>query len=228
MPQPAPPAGTICAMARHAYRHTMNRNLPSIVRFALIAAATLAAPALSRAAPVVGQPAPDFALTDINGRAHKLSEYKGRVVVLEWTNPECPIVRKHYESGNMPSLQKAATADGVVWLSINSGHPGSEGDYDKPAVEAWLKAHSASPTAYFRDQDGKVGREYHATATPNMFVITADGTLAYAGAIDSIASADKSDIPHATNYVRAALDAVKSGRPVPVASTRPYGCSVKY
>jgi len=206
----------------------MNRNLPFIARFALMAAATLAAPALSRAAPVVGQPAPDFTLTDLNGQTHRLSDYKGKIVVLEWTNPECPIVRKHYESGNMPSLQKSAAADGVVWLSINSSHAGAEGDYDKPAVESWLKSHSATPTAYFRDQNGKVGHEYHATATPNMFVITADGTLAYAGAIDSIPSADQSDIARATNYVRAALDAVKSGRPVPVASTRPYGCSVKY
>jgi len=199
-----------------------------IARLALTSAAVLVATCVSRAAPVVGQPAPDFALTDINGQSHRLSEYKGRIVVLEWTNPECPIVRKHYESGNLPSLQKAAVADGTVWLSINSGHPGSQGDFDGAAVQSWLRSHSAAPTAYFRDLDGRVGRLYGATATPNMFVIAADGTLAYAGAIDSIASANPSDIARATNYVRAALDALKAGRAVAVTASRPYGCSVKY
>jgi AhpC/TSA family len=215
-------------MARLVYGHAMNRNLPFLARFALLSAIALAAPGVASAAPVVGQPAPDFTLTDINGQTHRLSDYKGKIVVLEWTNPECPIVGKHYNSGNMPSLQKSATAEGVVWLSINSGSPGSQGDFDKPAVEAWLKSHAAAPTAYFRDQDGKVGHLYHATATPNMFVIRADGTLAYAGAIDSIASANQADIARATNYVRIALDAVKAGRPVPVSTSRPYGCSVKY
>ena len=183
---------------------------------------------LARPAVTVGQPAADFSLTDINGQAHRLSDYRGKTVVLEWTNPECPIVRKHYLSGNMPSLQKSATADGVVWLSINSGHPGSQGDYDPAQVEGWLKSTGAAPTVYMRDPDGSVGHLYGAKATPDMYVIAADGTLIYAGAIDSIASADVSDIARATNYVRAALDSLKAGRAVAVASSRPYGCAVKY
>ena len=128
----------------------------------------------------------------------------------------------------MPSLQKSATADGVVWLSINSGHPGSQGDYDPAQVEGWLKSTGAAPTVYMRDPDGSVGHLYGAKATPDMYVIAADGTLIYAGAIDSIASADVSDIARATNYVRAALDSLKAGRAVAVASSRPYGCAVKY
>lgn len=180
------------------------------------------------AAPVVGQPAPDFSLTDLNGQIHRLSDYRGKVVVLEWTNPECPFVRKHYDSGNLPSLQKAARADGVVWLAINSGHPGAQGDFEPAQVRAWLDAKGAAPTAYFRDRDGKVGHLYDARATPHLFVITADGTLVYQGGIDSIPSAKISDLPRATNYVRAALASVKAGEPVAVPTSRPYGCSVKY
>jgi hypothetical protein len=182
----------------------------------------------ARAGVVVGKPAPDFSLTDIKGQVRRLSDYRGKTVVLEWTNPECPIVRKHYRSGNMPALQKSATADGVVWLSINSGHPGAEGDFAPAQVQEWLASTGAGPTAYMRDQDGKVGRLYGAKATPHMFVISGDGTLVYAGAIDSIPSADPADIAQATNYVRAALESLKAGRPVAVATSRAYGCSVKY
>jgi hypothetical protein len=186
------------------------------------------APLVAHAAATVGQLAPDFSLTDINGQARNLADYRGKIVVLEWTNPECPIVRKHYLGGNMPALQKSATAEGVVWLSINSGFPGSQGDFDPAMVAKWLKSTGASPTAYMRDQDGRVGRLYGARATPNMFVIAADGTLVYAGAIDSIASSDPSDIARATNYVRAALDSLRLGRPIAVATSRPYGCSIHY
>ena len=205
----------------------MNINGSRLLRLSLVSAFAMLAP-LARPAVTVGQPAADFSLTDINGQAHRLSDYRGKTVVLEWTNPECPIVRKHYLSGNMPSLQKSATADGVVWLSINSGHPGSQGDYDPAQVEGWLKSTGAVPTVYMRDPDGSVGHLYGAKATPDMYVIAADGTLIYAGAIDSIASADVSDIARATNYVRAALDSLKAGRAVAVASSRPYGCAVKY
>jgi hypothetical protein len=205
----------------------MNINGSRLLRLSLVSAFAMLAP-LARPAVTVGQPAADFSLTDINGQAHRLSDYRGKTVVLEWTNPECPIVRKHYLSGNMPSLQKSATADGVVWLSINSGHPGSQGDYDPAQVEGWLKSTGAAPTVYMRDPDGSVGHLYGAKATPDMYVIAADGTLIYAGAIDSIASADVSDIARATNYVRAALDSLKAGRAVAVASSRPYGCAVKY
>ena len=205
-------------------------NFPAFRTLGLLAVSALAA-ATSPAAlagVAVGQPAPDFSLTDINGQVRKLSDYRGKTVVLEWTNPECPIVRKHYLSGNMPSLQKYAAAGGVVWLAINSGHPGAEGDFAPAQAAQWLSSTGAAPTAYLRDQDGRVGRLYGAKATPHMFVIAADGTLAYAGAIDSIPSADPADIAQATNYVRAALDSLRAGKPVAVASSRAYGCAVKY
>jgi cytochrome oxidase Cu insertion factor (SCO1/SenC/PrrC family) len=183
----------------------------------------------AQAAPTIGQPAPDFSLTDINGTKHSLSEYKGRTVVLEWVNPECPFVQKHYQgSGNMPATQKAAVAEGAVWLSINSGHPGSEGDYDAAAVQAWQKKTGAAATAYLRDQNGKVGKLYDARHTPTLFIIDPAGTLVYAGGIDSINSADVADIPKATNYVKAAFADLKAGKPVTKATTKAYGCSVKY
>lgn len=176
-----------------------------------------------------GQPAPDFALTDLDGQKHALSEYRGKTVVLEWNNPDCPIVRKHYESGNIPNLQQQATKDGIVWLLINSGAPGQQGaDYSTAELKQWLERHHAAPTDYFRDQDGKVGHQYGAKTTPHMFVIDARGTLVYQGAIDSIPSANKADIPKAKNYVRDVLSALKSGQPIAETNTRPYGCSVKY
>ncbi len=201
---------------------------PSLRFLALAAALAVAFVSSSHAAVAIGQPAPDFTLTDISGQVHKLSDYHGKTVVLEWTNPECPFVQKHYGSGNIPNLQKAATADGVIWLSINSGSHGAEGDYTPAQVAEWSKKMGAAPTAYFRDQDGKVGRLYSAKTTPHLFVITADGTLVYDGAIDSIRSAKVEDIAKATNYVTAALASVKAGKPVEKAATQPYGCSVKY
>jgi AhpC/TSA family len=197
---------------------------------ALLAVALAAAFATTavRANVEIGKPAPDFTLTDLNGKAHKLSDYKGRTVVLEWVNPECPFVIKHYSSGNIPSLQKSATADGVVWLLVNSGHRGAQGDYAPAQATAWLKENRAAPTAYFRDQDGKVGRLFAAKTSPHLFVITGTGILVYDGAIDSIRSAEASDIPKATNYVAAALAAVKAGKSVPTATSQPYGCFVKY
>src|SRR4051812_40822877 len=177
----------------------------------------------------VGQPAPDFTLTAIDGSKHALSEFKGRTVVLEWVNPECPFVQKHYDhSGNIPKLQKTATDDGVVWLSINSAAPGKEGDYDVAAAKAWqARVHSAA-TAYFRDQDGKVGKLYDARTTPHVFVINAEGKLVYAGGIDSIRSTRVEDIAKATHYVSDALADVKAGTPVRKATSQPYGCAVKY
>ncbi|HVU35545.1 MAG TPA: redoxin domain-containing protein [Opitutaceae bacterium] len=177
----------------------------------------------------VGQPAPDFTLTDINGKKHSLSEYRGRIVVLEWNNPDCPFVHKHYESGNLPRLQHDAMADGVVWLLINSAAPGLQGgDYTAGELASWLKQHGAAPTDYFRDPDGRVGHLYGAKVTPHMFVVDATGTLVYDGAIDSISSTRKSDIAKATNYVRNALAALMEGRAVEPSITHPYGCSVKY
>jgi peroxiredoxin len=181
-----------------------------------------------RASVEIGKPAPDFTLTDIAGKAHKLSDYKGKVIVLEWTNSGCPLVQKHYNSGNMQKTQRAAAADGAVWLQINSGHPGAQGDLSNEEAAAWLKKKGAKVTASFRDQSGKVGRMYGAQTTPHMYVINQDGTLVYNGAIDSIPSADQADIAKATNYVLAALEAVKAGKPVEKAATKPYGCNVKY
>jgi hypothetical protein len=199
-----------------------------ITSWLTMAAATVALFASAQAAPQVGQAAPDFTLTDINGNKHSLTEFKGKTVVLEWVNPTCPFVQKHYGSGNMPDTQKTAEAGGAVWLTINSGHPGAEGDFDKAQVEAWLKKTGASPTAYFRDQDGTVGKLYDARTTPHMFIVNPQGTLVYAGGIDDIASTKTEDLAKANNYVKAALADMKAGKPVHTATSRPYGCSVKY
>ena len=190
---------------------------------------TLASSGSGRAmAAEVGRPAPDFTLTDINGHKHSLAGYKGKTVVLEWVNPECPVVGKHYASGNMQKLQQAAAAAGVVWLSINSAAPGNQGDFDAVRFQEWKQEVQFAATAYFRDRDGKVGRLYDARTTPHMFVIDASGTLVYAGGIDSIPSGRRSDIARATNYVAAALEDLQAGRPVRTARSQPYGCSVKY
>jgi len=197
--------------------------MKSITSFVVgaVAVATLLLPGL-RAAVSAGGMAPDFTLTDLNGQTHRLSDYKGKTVVLEWTNPGCPFVRKHYESGNMPRLQRAATADGVVWLSINSGARNGE------EAARWLKEQNGAPTAYLSDPDGTVSRRYGAKTTPHMFVIGAEGAVVYQGAIDSIRSADQADIGRATNYVTATLAALKSGEKIARPNTQPYGCAVKY
>ncbi len=201
----------------------------SIIRFLplFVALLTVQANRLPAAA-VVGQPAPDFTLTDIKGQTHSLSDYRGKIVVLEWVNPECPFVIKHYESGNLPATQRAAIADGAVWFSINSARTGAQGDFDAAQVAGWAAQTTAAPTAYCRDQDGAVGRLYGARTTPHMFVITPDGTLVYNGAIDSVRSANKADISRAENYVNSALAEMKAGQPVKTAYSQPYGCAVKY
>lgn len=203
----------------------MKRHLHHLV---LAISLSVAFVTVARAGVTVGQPAPDFSLTDISGRPHKLSDYKGKTVVLEWVNPQCPFVVKHYGSGNIPHLQQAATADGVVWLAINSARSGGEGDFDAGKVATWANKNAAAFSAYLRDQDGKVGHLYAAKTTPHIFVITANGTLVYQGAIDSIRSAKAEDIAKAENYVTATLVALKAGKPVEKTSTQPYGCSVKY
>lgn len=174
----------------------------------LAAGLALAAASIASANVSIGSAAPDFTLTDIDGNTHRLSDFRGKTVVLEWVNQECPFVVKHYDSGNIPKVQAAALADGVVWLAINSGHVGAQGDFSTDQVKAWQKETGANFTAYCRDQDGKVGRLYGAKTTPHMYVITADGTLVYNGAIDSIRSANKADIAKAENYVTSALAAV--------------------
>lgn len=203
----------------------MNTSFRSL----LAVAASLALLVTAQAAPAIGQAAPDFTLTDINGQSHSLSAYKGKTVVLEWVNPECPFVVKHYQgSGNMPATQKAAIADGAVWLSINSGHAGAQGDFDPAKVAAWSKQTGAAPTAYIRDQTGKVGKLYDARHTPTLYIINPEGALVYAGGIDDINSANAADIAKANNYVKAAFADLKAGKPVAKATTKAYGCSVKY
>ena len=180
------------------------------------------------AAPEVGKTAPDFNVLNINGDTVTLSELQGKTVVLEWTNHECPFVLKHYESGNMQALQKEAVNDGVVWVSVISSGEGKQGYVNAEKANALSVERGASPTHILLDPAGDLGHLYSAKTTPHMFVIAADGKLAYMGGIDSIASADKADIATADNYVRAALGEMKSGKAVSTPSTRPYGCSVKY
>ncbi|MFZ5550954.1 MAG: thioredoxin family protein [Pseudomonadota bacterium] len=176
----------------------------------------------------VNQPAPAFSVQDASGRTVSLGDYKGKHVVLEWVNPGCPFVQKHYNSGNMPAIQKDAVAKGVVWLSISSTAKDAS-DYKSPAdLGAWQKSVSAVPTATLMDTDGKVGKAYGARTTPHMYVIDPQGKLIYAGAIDSKPTAKVDDIKGATNYVGQALNEALAGKPVSQPSTTPYGCSVKY
>jgi len=181
-----------------------------------------------RAAAMVGEAAPDFTLSGLDGQPHQLSDYRGKLVVLEWNNPDCPFVHKHYDSGNIPKLQHSAQAQGVVWLMINSSAHGQQGDYTPEQFKAWLDQHHSAPDAYLRDPDGKVGHLYGAKTTPHLFVIRPDGVLAYQGGIDSIRSADQADIPRAENYVAEAVLAVQHGQAVKHANTAAYGCAVKY
>jgi len=179
------------------------------------------------AAATVGQAAPDFSATDTGGKTRQLSDYKGKLVVLEWTNPGCPFVQKHY-SGNMQSLQKEFAANGVVWLSLNSTEIGS-GDYLEPAkLAGWMGEKQASATAILMDVSGKIGQLYGAKTTPHMYIVNPQGRLVYAGAIDSIASAQVDDIKTASNYVRLGLNEALSGKAITLASSRAYGCSIKY
>jgi len=180
------------------------------------------------AAPLPGDPAPNFSLTDLQGQKHSLSDYKGKYVVLEWNNPLCPFVHKHYDSGNMPNLQKEERAKGVVWLTINSSAADQPGNLPVPRLRQFLTGTHADPTAYLRDPQGTVGRLYGAKTTPDMYVIGPDGKLIYEGGIDNKPTPDPADIPGATNYVRAALDASMAGQPVAVTTARPYGCHVEY
>ena len=193
-------------------------------------ALTLAAscPVVAREAVAPGQPAPDFTARDTAGREVRLSSFKGKVVVLEWTNHDCPYVKKHYGTGNMQALQKEATAQGVVWLTISSSAAGSQGHVNGLEAEKLTSDRKAVPTAFLLDHDGRVGRLYGASATPHMYVIDKAGLLAYIGAIDDKPSTNRDDVPLARNYVREALAAVQSGQAVKTASTRVYGCTIKY
>ena len=195
--------------------------------FALTAALALAL-AVPLTAATVGAPAPDFTVTDSNGKAVKLSSYRGKTVVLEWNNPCCPFVQKHYESGNMQKTQGAAAKSGVIWLTVNSGAPGKQGYMEGPAANAFVKKSAASPSAYLLDHRGVVGKAYGARTTPEMVLIDPKGTLVYRGAIDDKPTADPADIKGARNHLLAALGELKAGKPISLASSKPYGCSVKY
>lgn len=201
--------------------------MTNLLRRGLIAAA-LAAPMLAMANAAVDAPAPAFTATTADGRTVSLADFKGKTVVLEWTNHDCPYVRKHYGSGNMQNQQKAATAEGVVWLQVISSAPGQQGFVDGSTAQKLNADRGAAPTATLLDPKGEVGKLYGAQTTPHMYVIRADGTLAYKGGIDSIASPKVEDIARAEPYVTEALAAVAAGRRVEKSSTRPYGCSVKY
>jgi peroxiredoxin len=176
----------------------------------------------------VGKEAPDFVLTDTNGKTHHLSDYKGKYVVLEWYQPDCPFVRKHYNSGNMQALQKEYVSKGVVWLSIDSSAAGQEGNYPPDRLNQIATKTGSTRTALLLDADGKVGHLYGAKTTPDMYIINPQGILVYQGAIDDKPSTDLGDVRTARNYVKTALNAVMAGQSVATTSTRPYGCSVKY
>jgi len=167
-------------------------------------------------------------LTDAKGKSHSLTEYKGKYVVLEWFNPECPFVKKHYGSGNMQKLQKEFTGKGVVWLSIDSSAPGLGGSLTAEQATKTMNDWKTQQTALLLDPEGKAGRAYGAKNTPHMFVISPEGKIVYEGAIDSKASPNPNDIPESTNYVKVALDESLAGKPVSNPNTKPYGCSVKY
>jgi peroxiredoxin len=177
---------------------------------------------------MVGEIAPDFTLVDTSGKEHSLSDYEGKFVVLEWVNFDCPFVKKHYHSGNMQALQTAYIKKGVVWLSICSSAPGKQGYFAGEDLTKRVASEESRSSAYLIDVDGKVGRMYQAQTTPNMYVISPDGELLYAGAIDSKASVKQEDIPESDNYVKLALDAALAGKEVATKVTKPYGCSVKY
>ena len=194
---------------------------PTLIGFALIALS------LGWAARV-GEPAPEFTATDTNGKVHKLSEYQGKFVVLEWTNRGCPYTQKHYNSGNMQRLQREWTSRGVVWLTVISSAPGKQGYVSASEENAYLKQANAAPTAVLLDPAGTLGHLYDAKTTPHIFIINPKGSLIYNGAIDDRPTTDLTDVNGAKNYVSMALEEATSGKPVSNPTTRPYGCSVKY
>jgi peroxiredoxin len=175
-----------------------------------------------------GKNAPDFTAVDSNGKSHQLSSFKGKTVVLEWTNDGCPYVQKHYGGGNMQALQKAANDAGVVWLTVISSAPGTQGHVVGAAANKLTTDRKAQPTAVLLDPTGKVGKLYDAKTTPHMYVVDPNGKLAYAGAIDDKPTANQADLKGARNYVSEALTAVAAGKAPAVPTTRAYGCSVKY
>jgi len=207
-------------------RHSRRTFLAGL---AALGGSGLVRPETARAAIAkVGTAAPPFSIPATTGKTVSLADYKGKIVVLEWTNHECPYVRKHYESGNMQALQKEITAEGVVWLTLISSAPGEQGSVTAAQADQLTSSRGAAPTAVLLDPTGAVGKAYGATNTPHMYVIDKAGMLAYAGAIDDRPTSRRSDVQGAQNYVRAAVQAVESGQSVKTPVTRAYGCTVKY
>jgi peroxiredoxin len=199
-----------------------------LAALSLFSALLAGAAACAAADPQVGQPAPDFSTLDSQGNVRHLADYRGKVVVLEWTNADCPFTRKHYASGNMQSLQSLAREHGVVWLSVISSAPGTQGYVDGRHADDLTRTRKAVPAAVLLDPSGSVGRLYQAKTTPHMYVIDAKGELRYMGGIDSIATTEVSDIAKAEPYLKEAMLAVVDGQPVAHPVTRPYGCGIKY
>lgn len=199
--------------------HTLIRSLLAVL---------LLPASVALAAPEVGKPAPAFTATDTAGKTVRLADLRGKTVVLEWTNHDCPYVRKHYDAGNMQAQQREAAQQGVVWLSVISSAPGKQGHVSPAEADRLTATRNAAPAAVLLDPEGEIGRAYGARTTPHMYVIDPAGVLRYMGGIDSIATADRADIARARQYVPAALAELRAGKPVTDAVTRPYGCSVKY
>ena len=203
----------------HLHRRSLVLGGAAVALLPTVAAAT---------GPDVGQPAPVFTAVDSNGKTWSLADLKGKVVVIETTNHDCPYVRKHYNAGNMQAQQREAASKGVVWLTSASSATGEQGHVTAAQANELTRSRNAAPAAVLLDPQSKVARAFGATVTPHMYIVDAKGMLVYKGGIDSIPSADPNDIPKATQYVRVALDEVLAGKPVSSPSTRPYGCSMKY
>ncbi len=199
----------------------MKKTITSLLSIVALAASTFSAPQ-------VGSPAPEFTAKDSNGREHKLADFKGKFVVLEWLNHGCPFVKKHYDSGNMQKLQKEFTGKDVVWLSIVSSAPGKQGHMSAADTNKTKEDKGAAPTAIILDEEGTMGKLYNAKVTPEMFIINPEGTLIYAGAIDDKKSTDSADVETSKNYVAQALNEALEGKAVSEATSGAYGCSVKY
>jgi peroxiredoxin len=197
-----------------------------MIALATAAVLALSTPAFAKIA--TGSSVADMTVVDSDGTSHNLSDFAGQRVVLEWTNEGCPYVKKHYNSDNMQDLQRDATADGTVWLSVISSAPGKQGHKDNVEVANWKAKHDVAATAVILDEEGTMGQAFSARTTPHMYIIDADQTLVYQGAIDDNSSSNPATIPGATNYVREALADLDAGEAVAVTDTQPYGCSVKY